>query len=70
MAELTVPADALAVLRPLFLAIEGDCEPWTDAEIVRRTLIRGAMDYARAADRPWSEVADVARRLRDGLGPL
>src|SRR5690606_31747650 len=49
---LTVPDDVLAKLRETFLVIEGDCEAWTDEEIVRRTLIRGAMDYAKAANRP------------------
>ena len=67
MAELTVPADALAVLRPLFLAIEGDCEPWTNAEIVRRTLIRGAMEYARSGGAPFEEVSALAAELRASL---
>ncbi|HEY8340337.1 MAG TPA: hypothetical protein VIK95_10735 [Egibacteraceae bacterium] len=67
MITLTVPDDVLAKLRETFLVIEGDCEAWTDEEIVRRTLIRGAMDYAKAANRPWEEVAALAKELRRGL---
>lgn len=65
--DLHVPDAALDELRPLFLAVEGDCEPWTDEEIVRRTLIRGAMDYARSARVEWPEVQAMAGRLRAEL---
>ena len=67
MITLTVPDDVLAKLRETFLVIEGDCEAWTDEEIVRRTLIRGAMDYAKSANRPWAEVSALAKDLRRGL---
>ncbi|MDP8969207.1 MAG: hypothetical protein M3N52_01600 [Actinomycetota bacterium] len=60
--------DALAALRPVFVAVEGTCEPWTDEEIVRRLLIRGAMDYARVAGRSWEEIEALATALRSSLG--
>jgi hypothetical protein len=65
--NLQVPDTALATLRELFVPIEGDCEPWTDDEVVRRTLIRGAMDYARSAGRPWKEIQGIAAELRAAL---
>jgi hypothetical protein len=65
--DLHVPAIALQTLREVFLPIEGECEPWTDEEIVRRTLIRGAMDYARSAGRPWKETQAIAGALRAAL---
>ena len=64
MPDLTVPDDAVALLRPIFIDVEGDCEAWTADDIVRKVFIRGAMDYAKAAGRPWSEVSAVASRLR------
>lgn len=67
MITLSVPDDVLARLRETFLVIEGDCEAWTDQEIVRRTLIRGAMDYAKAANQPWAEVSALAKDLRRQL---
>ena len=67
MVTLSIPDDVLATLRKTFLVIEGDCEAWTDEEIVRRTLIRGAMDYARSANKPWAEISALAKELRRGL---
>jgi hypothetical protein len=65
--DLRVPESALHTLRPVFLTVEGDCEPWSDDEIVRRMLIRGAMDYAKAAGRPWKEIQELAASLRTAL---
>jgi hypothetical protein len=62
--RLDVPDDALALLRRVFTTVEGTCEPWTDAEVVRRTLIRGAMEYARSGGAEFEEMRDVAHRLR------
>lgn len=67
MIELSVPDDALAVLRPLFTAVEGSCESWSDKEIVRRMLIRGAMEYAKSAGQPWEDVQATAASLRAAL---
>lgn len=67
MQQLTVDDDALARLRDAFLAVEGTCEAWTDEEVVRRVLIRGAMDYAKAGGKDWQDVTGVAARLRDRL---
>lgn len=70
--ELSVPDEALAVLRPLFVAVEGDCEAWTDEEVVRRVLIRGAMEYAKSAGREWEDVRATGAALRaalQGSGP-
>ena len=67
MITLSVPDDVLARLRETFLVIEGDCEAWTAEEIVRRTLIRGAMDYAKSANQPWAEVSALAKELRQKL---
>ena len=46
--DLPVSDAALRLLRRLFVPVEGSCEPWTDAEIVRRVLVRGAMEYAKS----------------------
>jgi hypothetical protein len=62
--DLHVDDATLEVLRELFVAVEGTCEAWTADEIVRRVLIRGAMDYAKAGGKQWREVADVASLLR------
>ncbi len=67
MIRLTVPDEALAVLRPLFVAVEGSCEAWADDEVVRRVLIRGAMEYAKSAGRPFDEAVAVAADLRAAL---
>lgn len=66
--EFTVPDEALAILRPLFTRVEGDCEPWLDDEIVRRILIRGAMEYARSAGAAFPEMSALAADLRPALG--
>lgn len=66
--QLYLSDDALAALRPVFVAVEGACEPWTDEEVVRRLLIRGAMDYARVAGRSWEEIEALATALRSALG--
>lgn len=62
--NLAVPAAALDLVRPLFVAVEGSCEAWSDEEIVRRMLIRGAIEYAKSAGKPWDEVMAVAAQLR------
>lgn len=69
MAEinLTVGEAALGRLKELFLAVEGSCEAWADDEVVRRILIRGAMEYAKSAGRPWDEVQAVSKDLRAAL---
>ncbi len=61
---LHVSDPALALLRPVFIALEGDCEAWLDEEIVQRLLIRGAMDYAKQTGRSWDEVSALASDLR------
>jgi len=66
--ELTVSDQALEILRPLFTRVEGDCEPWLDDEIVRRILIRGAMEYARSGGAAFPEMSAVAADLRQTLG--
>jgi hypothetical protein len=68
MQQLTVDDQTLARLREVFVAVEGTCESWTDEEIVRRVLIRGAMDYAKAGGAEWAAVAALAKDLRGGLG--
>lgn len=65
--QLSVPEDALSTLRPLFAAVEGSCEAWEDEEVVRRMFIRGAMEYAKSAGRPWEEVRTVGETLRAAL---
>lgn len=70
MTQLSVPEEALSVLRPLFVTVEGSCEAWQDEEVVRRMLIRGAMEYAKSAGQPWEEVRAVGASLRAALnGP-
>lgn len=65
--NLVISPDALAVLRPLFVAAEGSCEAWTDEEIVRRVFIRGAMEYAKSAGKSWDDVMATAAELRTEL---
>ncbi|HVL99724.1 MAG TPA: hypothetical protein VM324_10585 [Egibacteraceae bacterium] len=67
MMELRVSDEALALLRPLFAAVEGDCEAWTDEEVVRRIFIRGAMEYAKSAGREWEQVRATGAALRAAL---
>lgn len=67
MIELSVPDEALEVLRPLFVSVEGSCESWGDEEVVRRMLIRGAMQYAKSAGKTWEEVQATAASLRSAL---
>ena len=62
--NLSVPDDALAALRPIFTQVEGSCEVWTDDEIVRRLFIRGAMEYAKSAGKPFADVTALAAQLR------
>lgn len=64
---MNVPDTAVDVLRPLFLAVEGSCEAWTDDEIVRRVFIRGAMEYAKSAGKSWDDVMATAAQLRTEL---
>lgn len=65
--ELHVPPDALARLRAAFITVEGSCEAWTDEEVVRRVLIRGAMEYTKAGGGDWASVQAVAADLRAAL---
>lgn len=67
--NLEVNQSVLDTLRPLFLAVEGSCEVWTDEEVVRRMFIRGAMEYAKSAGKPWDEVMATASQLREALTP-
>ena len=64
MVTLQAPEAALGELREIFRAVEGDCEPWTDDEVVRRVLIRGAMDYAKRGGNDVEEASRLAARLR------
>jgi hypothetical protein len=66
--NLDVDDDALELLRPIFVMVEGYCEVWTDEEIVRRLFIRGAMEYAKSAGKPWDDVIALAGTLRERLG--
>ena len=63
----TVDDAALDRLKQLFIAVEGSCEVWADDEVVRRILIRGAMEYAKSAGRPWDEVQAISKELRAAL---
>jgi hypothetical protein len=65
--NIAVSDAALARLRELFLQVEGSCEAWADDEVVRRVLIRGAMEYAKSAGKPWDEVQAVSKALRAEL---
>lgn len=65
--DLHVDDASLEDLRAVFVAVEGTCESWTDEEVVRRVLIRGAMDYAKAGGKEWQDVAALASRLRKRL---
>ena len=65
--QLTVTDEVLEAIRPLFVAVEGYCEVWTDDEIVRRLFIRGAMEYAKSAGKPFDEVTALAATLRSAL---
>ena len=67
MASLDVGDDVLETIRPLFTLVEGYCEVWTDEEIVRRLFIRGAMEYAKSAGRPFEQVTELAAQLRAAL---
>jgi hypothetical protein len=62
--QLAVPDEALATLRRVFTTVEGTCEPWLDSEIVHRTLIRGAMEYARSGGATFDEMSALASELR------
>ena len=66
--HLEIPADALRLLRRYFVTVEGACEPWTDLEVARRVLIRGAMEYVRSAGGDFAEMQQVAGELREQLG--
>lgn len=66
-ASLTVPDEALALLRPLFSQVEGSCEAWTDEEVLTRMLIRGVLAYGQTAGRPFAEMTDLAGSLRAGI---
>lgn len=62
--QFVVPDQALAALRRVFTTVEGSCEPWLDDEVVRRTLIRGAMEYARSGGATFEEMSRLAAELR------
>lgn len=64
---ITVPDEALAELKPIFSAVEGSCEVWTDEEVVTRILIRGLMAYGQSAGRDFSEMSQVAARVRAAI---
>jgi hypothetical protein len=66
--DLSISADSLELLRPMFVDVEGHCEVWTDDEIARRVFIRGAMEYAKSAGKSWDDVMAVAAELRSQLG--
>lgn len=66
--HLEIPADTLRLLRRYFVTVEGACEPWTDLEVVRRVLIRGAMEYVRSAGGDFAEMQTVAGEVRQQLG--
>ncbi|CAN5336827.1 hypothetical protein BH23ACT9_BH23ACT9_24140 [soil metagenome] len=63
-ATLTLSDEALAQLRPLFSQVEGNCEVWTDDEILTRLLIRGVLAYGQTAGRPFAEMTQLASTLR------
>ena len=65
--NLEINATTLALLRPMFVDVEGQCEVWTDEEIARRMFIRGAMEYAKSAGKSWDDVMAVAAQLREEL---
>ena len=65
--DLHISDEALAVLRPLFIEAEGDCEAWTDEQVVTGMLIRGRMDYGRSLGKPFAETTAAARTARKGL---
>ena len=65
--DLCIDETTLARLKRLFLAVEGSCEVWADDEVVRRMLIRGAMEYAKSAGQPWEQVQALSKELRAGL---
>ena len=65
--NLAVNDSVLDTVRPLFIAVEGTCEAWEDDEIVRRIFIRGAMEYAKSAGKPWDDVLATAADLRTSL---
>lgn len=65
--QFAVPDEALATLRRIFTTVEGTCEPWLDEEVVRRTLIRGAMEYARSGGADFEEMTALATELRAHL---
>lgn len=65
--DLSIDDATLARLRELFIQVEGSCEVWDDDEVVRRMLIRGAMEYAKSAGRPWDQVQALSKELRAAL---
>ena len=65
--NLAVNDSVLDTVRPLFIAVEGTCEAWEDDEIIRRIFIRGAMEYAKSAGKPWDDVLATAADLRTSL---
>lgn len=65
--NIEITEETLALLRPLFIAVEGACEAWADDEIARRVFIRGAMEYAKSAGKPWDDVMALAAELRTTL---
>jgi hypothetical protein len=66
--QFAVPDTVLDTLRRVFTTVEGSCEPWLDDEVVRRVLIRGAMEYARSGGASFDEMTTLAAQLRSELG--
>jgi hypothetical protein len=65
--QLTVSDEAFGVLKEAFVTVEGSCEAWTDDEVVRRVLIRGAMEYVKAGGGDFTAAQQAARQLRTAL---
>jgi hypothetical protein len=65
--QLEIDEEALARLKEVFVSVEGSCEAWADDEVVRRVLIRGAMEYAKSGGAAWEDVQALAAELRRGV---
>lgn len=66
-ATVTVSDEVLEQLRPLFSKVEGQCEVWTDEEVLTRMLIRGVMAYGSTAGLPFAETSALASTLREAI---
>lgn len=65
--RLTVTDEGLEALRPLFSQVEGNCEVWSDGEILTRLLVRGVMAYGQTAGREFSDMSALAAQLREQI---